>query len=259
MTAGHGICHAEVSPDGCARALHGVQLWVCLPDAVRDSTPRRPSRTWPTCRRTTSRGVARPVLVGSLAGVTSPAPALHAAGRAPRCASSRGRAATLPLGRGLRARRARRRRGPVEVDGQPTCRARDELPRVPDRVADAPSARGDGRRSLMLLGGEPFEEEIVMWWNFIGRSHEEIVEQREAWNGAGVDDVPPRFGDGPRLRRRPAAGAADAEHPAASPRGRSAAEAAELDAACAIAENCGVNVAPEPDVRTMEITTAHHA
>ena len=28
----------------------------------------------------------------------------------------------------------------------------------------------------MLLGGEPFEEEIVMWWNFIGRSHEEIVD-----------------------------------------------------------------------------------
>ncbi len=43
---------------------------------------------------------------------------------------------------------------------------------------------------LMLLGGEPFEEGIVMWWNFIGRSHEEIVELREAWQ-AGDD----RFGD----------------------------------------------------------------
>ena len=46
----------------------------------------------------------------------------------------------------------------------------------------------------MLLGGEPFEEEIVMWWNFIGRSHEEIVEQREAWNGDGQDFRPERFG-----------------------------------------------------------------
>ena len=34
----------------------------------------------------------------------------------------------------------------------------------------------------MLLGGAPFEEEIVMWWNFIGRSHEEIVEFRRLWN-----------------------------------------------------------------------------
>ena len=27
-----------------------------------------------------------------------------------------------------------------------------------------------GRARLLLLGGEPFEEEIVMWWNFIGRT-----------------------------------------------------------------------------------------
>jgi len=42
---------------------------------------------------------------------------------------------------------------------------------------------------LMLLGGEPFGEQIVMWWNFVGRSHEEIVEFREAWE-SGSD----RFG-----------------------------------------------------------------
>ena len=28
---------------------------------------------------------------------------------------------------------------------------------------------------LLLLGGPPFGEPIVMWWNFVGRSHEEIV------------------------------------------------------------------------------------
>ena len=32
-----------------------------------------------------------------------------------------------------------------------------------------------------MLGGEPFAEEIVMWWNFIGRSHDEVVGYREAW------------------------------------------------------------------------------
>ena len=34
---------------------------------------------------------------------------------------------------------------------------------------------------MILLGGEPFAEDIVMWWNFIGRSHQEIVEFRSAW------------------------------------------------------------------------------
>ncbi len=42
---------------------------------------------------------------------------------------------------------------------------------------------------LFLLGGEPFEDEIVMWWNFVARSHEEIVDARDAWEASG-----PRFG-----------------------------------------------------------------
>jgi hypothetical protein len=33
----------------------------------------------------------------------------------------------------------------------------------------------------MLLGGEPFEEELVMWWNFIGRSQQDIEEGRKDW------------------------------------------------------------------------------
>jgi quercetin 2,3-dioxygenase len=41
---------------------------------------------------------------------------------------------------------------------------------------DAPSPA-----RALLLGGPPFEEDIVMWWNFVGRSHEDIVEAREAW------------------------------------------------------------------------------
>jgi hypothetical protein len=36
---------------------------------------------------------------------------------------------------------------------------------------------------ILLLGGAPFEEDIVMWWNFVGRSHEEIVAFRQAWEG----------------------------------------------------------------------------
>lgn len=34
---------------------------------------------------------------------------------------------------------------------------------------------------VLLLGGEPFGTEIVMWRNFIGRSHGEVVGYREAW------------------------------------------------------------------------------
>jgi redox-sensitive bicupin YhaK (pirin superfamily) len=38
---------------------------------------------------------------------------------------------------------------------------------------------GDAR--VFLLGGVPFEEPLVMWWNFVGRTHEEIAAAREDW------------------------------------------------------------------------------
>ena len=71
---------------------------------------------------------------------------------------------------------------------------------------------GEGRASVsfavpaparvMLLGGEPFEERIVMWWNFVGRDHDEIVAARAGW--AGVENAGGRFGtvhgyDGPPM------------------------------------------------------------
>jgi quercetin 2,3-dioxygenase len=47
---------------------------------------------------------------------------------------------------------------------------------------------GEGAR-LFLLGGEPFDEPLVMWWNFVARTHEEIVAAREDWMAGR------RFGD----------------------------------------------------------------
>jgi redox-sensitive bicupin YhaK (pirin superfamily) len=43
--------------------------------------------------------------------------------------------------------------------------------------------RGEGPARVLLLGGIPFAEELVMWWNFVGRSHEEIEQARAQWNG----------------------------------------------------------------------------
>jgi redox-sensitive bicupin YhaK (pirin superfamily) len=44
-----------------------------------------------------------------------------------------------------------------------------------------PRLAGTGR--VLLLGGEPFEEQIVMWWNFIGGDHRDIVAARVDWAG----------------------------------------------------------------------------
>lgn len=49
--------------------------------------------------------------------------------------------------------------------------------------------------TLFALGGEPFEADIVMWWNFVARTHEEIVTARDAWGAEGAPGAAPtRFG-----------------------------------------------------------------
>ncbi len=202
MTAGRGICHAEVSPDTAPTLLHGVQLWVCLPDAVRNATA--PDFTHiadlPTGERD---GVTTKVLVGELEGLRSEAPAFTPLVGAEISLAS-GASTTLSLDPTFEY-------GVLTVQGVATVGGTD----VP---LNAMSYLGRGRTELslaagedtvvLLLGGAPFEEEIVMWWNFIGRSHEEIVEQREDWNGEGLDWVPERYGrvadfDGDRLLAPP--------------------------------------------------------
>ena len=41
-----------------------------------------------------------------------------------------------------------------------------------------------------MLGGEPFAEEIVMWWNFVARSGDEVLAARERWQRGGFAEVP---------------------------------------------------------------------
>ena len=50
---------------------------------------------------------------------------------------------------------------------------------APGRSELTVEAQGEAR--VVLLGGKPFEKDLVMWWNFVGRSHEEIVQAREGW------------------------------------------------------------------------------
>lgn len=190
MTAGHGISHAEVTPPGAPEVLHGVQLWVCLPDGARDSAPG--DLTHLAEPPSYDDGATVTVLLGSLGGVTSPAPTYSPLVGA-QVALPAGSRTVLPL-EASHEYGVLVAGGSVEVDGV--------------RVGtDAMSYLGTGRRELrlradrhngdaiiMLVGGEPFEEEIVMWWNFIGRSHEEVVAQREDWNGTGLGYRPERYG-----------------------------------------------------------------
>ena len=175
MTAGHGIAHAEQSPVVHPRFLHGAQLWVVLPDADREVAPAFEHHA--TLPGFTSDGLTATVLVGSFGGATSP-----------------GTAYTPLVGVDL----ALAAGADVEVALDPDFEHGILAASGSATVEDAPLAHGTmaylgtGRRTLriradepaklLLLGGEPFEERIVMWWNFVGRSGEEIADYAAAWS-----------------------------------------------------------------------------
>ena len=111
MTAGRGIVHSErtgASTRAAGSRLHGVQLWVALPQAHEETEPdfrHHPAATLPEIDVD---GARVRVLVGSAYGVTSPvrtlSPFLYVEAWLPA-----GRELALP-GRARRARGFRRRR-----------------------------------------------------------------------------------------------------------------------------------------------------
>ncbi|MFF3756408.1 pirin family protein [Streptomyces sp. NPDC002185] len=174
MTSGRAISHSEESPRPHARLLHGAQLWVALPDAHRHVEPHFEHHA--ELPRVTAPGLTATVILGSLDGAASPGTTYSPLVGAD-LALAAGTETALPLEPDFEYA-VLAMSGEAEVDGVPVLPGsmlylgcgRTELPLR--AVSDA---------GLMLLGGEPFEEEIVMWWNFVGRTDEEIREAREQW------------------------------------------------------------------------------
>ena len=199
MTAGRGISHSEVSTPGTTR-LHGLQLWVALPDVSRHVAPffEHADTTPVTVGDATVR-----VFIGALAGGVAPEASVTV------FSPLLGAQLDLPAD------------GSVDLQLDPAFEhgvlvdAGDVMLAVDSAGTDAPTAvawselayveagrqrltlrAGDAPVRVVLLGGVPFGEELVMWWNFIGRSHEEIVEFRRQWQAdvIGRDNPDGRFG-----------------------------------------------------------------
>lgn len=189
MTAGRGISHSEESAPAPTPYLHGVQLWVALPAGSTDVEPAFDH--YAELPVYSDGGVDVTVLMGSLGGVTSPArtftPILGGdAVIAP------GAAADLPLEPGFE-HAALSLSGTIMVDGEelgpgPLLYLGTGRSTLSVRSASAEPAR------LLLLGGEPFGEELVMWWNFVGRSHEDIASARAEWESVVTSSTIGRFG-----------------------------------------------------------------
>jgi redox-sensitive bicupin YhaK (pirin superfamily) len=186
MSAGNGIAHSENSPVDHGPVLHGAQLWVALPEHARHGERSFVLHEPAPIRETA--GLRARVFVGRMGttvaaaqGVTplmgvdlSPESPWRRAGSVPLDPAYEH--ILVPLVGGLRVGREDVQAGQAIYLGTD----RDHLDL--ELTADA---------RVLLLGGLPFEEEIVMWWNFVARTHEEIEQARMQWNAGGDQ----RFGE----------------------------------------------------------------
>ncbi len=184
MTSGAGICHSEVST-AATETLHGVQLWVALPDADRHTARDFYFHRAEPVALPGDAGTAR-VFVGDLPGLASSPVHTYTPLLGAQLDLTPGAELELSVDprfeHGILVDR-----GAVEWDGQPLAYA--DLGCRDEGASSIHLTVGPEGARVVLLGGEPFTEEILMWWNFVGRSHEEIVQFREEWQ-AGAD----RFG-----------------------------------------------------------------
>jgi redox-sensitive bicupin YhaK (pirin superfamily) len=182
MTAGRGISHSEYSTPGTT-VLHGAQLWLALPDGDRHTEPAFEHHV---PAPVSGAGWEARVFLGSVLGSTSPvrtySPLLGAELRL-----RAGTTVPIPVDptyeHGLLLDS-----GSVTVGGE-ALKAAELGYLEPGRDQIEVSAAEDAL--ALLLGGPPFGEQIVMWWNFIGREHEEVAGFREQWQhllAEGSDD-----------------------------------------------------------------------
>jgi len=180
MTAGRGIQHSEVSLPQTT-VLHGAQLWIALPDATRHSAPFF-ERFVPV--PFDHDGAVVSVFLGELLGRASTARTFSDVVGA-QLDVPPNRTIDLPVNVAFE-------HGILVDGGSPTVNGalvdRSELAYLAPGNGTISISTGDEPLRALIIGGRPLGEQIVMWWNFIGRSHEEIVEFRREWQADVIAD-----------------------------------------------------------------------
>ena len=179
MTAGRGISHSEESPRERSPVLQGAQLWIALPDGQRHIAPA--FEHYAEIPADTRSGFKRTVMAGDFDGLRSPVQ-LHSPLVGIELLSAGKAAIELPLRRDFEYG-VLVLEGAVEFCGERA--APGELLYLPPGH-DGARLTTDAASRTLLIGGTPFTEPLLIWWNFIGRSKAEIEQYTRDWN-AGAE------------------------------------------------------------------------
>lgn len=179
MTAGCGIAHSEESPQGGGKLVHAVQLWIALPEAERN---RAPDFThYPDLPRHSEQGLDATLLVGEAFGLKAPTQ-VYSPLLAVDFLATRETRANLPL-------RPDFEYGLICLEGRVDVLGDQGVQSVePGQLLylglgeDSLSLDVSKGTRVLLVGGEPLKEDILLWWNFVARTQVEIEQASLDWN-----------------------------------------------------------------------------
>lgn len=183
MTAGRGIAHTEDSLHEGGR-LHAAQLWIALPAAEARCEPA--FQHCPQLPVLDAGGFRATVLAGSALGQTSPV-TVHTPLLGVDLGADGPAQARLPL-RPDFEHAVLPLRGAVQAAGE-TVEPGSWLYFAPGR--DTLELRCDAAAQLLLVGGVPFDEPLIIWWNLVARTQAEIEAAMADWNAGRFAPVRP--------------------------------------------------------------------
>lgn len=195
MTAGHGVVHTEDSVSDGQR-LHAAQLWIALPPETAACAPA--FAHYPDLPRWAEHGCTLTLLAGRFGDRTMPAH-FHTPLVGLDVHAVNGGELALPLAPAFEY-------GILVLEGEIRIGSErfdiDEFAYLAPGTPDIALSLAPGSR-LLLLGGEPFPEPVLMFWNFVGFDKAGIAAAWRSWQ-AGES----RFGrvagdDGRRLTAPP--------------------------------------------------------
>jgi len=175
-TCGHGVAHSEVSPPDASPRLHGMQIWSALPDRMRNMQSNFKHHA--SVPAFVQDGIRISIIVGDHEGLCSPAASYWPASAIDLRAFGRPAATRIGL-RPTYEYAALAHSGGCEVDGVTLEPGQFLYLGGGRRQLDIVATPNGG---LTLLGGEPFTDPIVMWWNFVAGDKQSITEATLDWN-----------------------------------------------------------------------------
>ena len=187
MTAGKGVVHSERTPEYLRKEdkyLHGFQIWIGLPKALEQSEPsfhhinKEDIPTWQ------ENGITYKLIAGSIKDKTSPVP-VHS--KLYFIEIKTETAQTINIGDQLYGEV-----GMYVLDGTVKIEGNDYGSKqlLIAKNASLCEFNTNGKTTLYLFGGEPFEEERFMFWNFVNSDKTILEQAKENWKHQNHDAFP---------------------------------------------------------------------